>query len=278
VERLSGKSFGFIGGGKMAEAILKGILSSPAIDAGKIAVTDVSEARLDYIHKTYGVKTELNDAATNAAAARLAGICDIVILAVKPQYARPVVRAVGQVIGQDRLVLSIIGGATLETLEQQIPVPVVRIMPNTPMMVGSGVAGMAPGSRCTDDHTEIAKAIFELVGKVYILPEQHIDALTGISGCGPAYAYIFIEALADAGVAAGLSREMAEQLAAQTLVGAGQMVVAGGMPAQLKNDVCSPGGSTIAGVAALEKGGFRGVVLDAVAAAGRRMAEIAQKL
>lgn len=271
------KKIGFIGGGQMAEAIFGGLIRSGFVEPSNITAADISAERLVDIAARFGVNTILNPP-DNSGAATLIGGCDIVIIAVKPQYLKPVLEDAGKCFDKRHLVVSIVGGATLELLERYINAPVVRVMPNTPMLENAGVAGIALGSACTPRHAETVKEIFDSVGVSYILPETMIDPLTSVSGCGPAYAYMFIEALADGGVKMGLPRDMAVSLAAQTLLGSAKMVLAGGHPAQLKDNVCSPGGSTIAGVHALEKAGFRGGVMNAVEAAMQRMIEVGRKI
>lgn len=270
---------GFIGGGRMAEAIFGGLINASAVPAGNVTVTDIDAARLDDVARRCGVATVPNNDAGNGGAIQVAKQSDLLMLAVKPQFAPPVLAAIGPKTKKDALVVSIIGGATLELLAGYFDGPVIRVMPNTPMMVGKGIAGIAPGPLCEARHTALALELFGHLGKAYVIQESLIDPLTGISGCGPAYCYLFIEALADGGVAAGLPRDMALSLAAQTLVGAGQMALDSGYhPAQLKDQVCSPGGGTIAGVQALEEDGLRGAVMDAVAAGIERMRQISEQL
>ncbi|MDL2328009.1 pyrroline-5-carboxylate reductase [Ruminococcaceae bacterium OttesenSCG-928-A11] len=272
---LKEKSLGFIGAGQMCEAIMAGALKSGAVMPEKTYVCDLSAERLDALAATYGVHPLPNDDA-GTGASTLAKSCDIVVLSVKPQYARQVLAASAAAFRPDTLVISIMGGITIATLEAVLPQnPVIRVMPNTPMLVSCGAAGIATGGKATADHLALCKALFDLVGESYVLPENLIDPLTAVSGCGPAFAYLFIEALADGGVEQGLPRPLAQQLAAQTLVGAGQMVLQTGRhPGQLKDSVCSPGGGTIVGVHALEDGAFRSTVMNAVALARKRMEEL----
>jgi len=275
---LQGKKFGFVGGGQMAAAIFGGLLSSGAVAADAIHVTDVSPQRLQTVADAFGVHTVANDADTNGGAVTLAQTCDVVFLAVKPQYLRPVLETVSPHFRSDSLVISIVGGCTLATLESFIKTPVIRTIPNTPMMVQEGVVGISRGQHCTDRHVALAKEVFDLMGSTYILPESLIEPLNSISGCGVAYAYIFIEALADGAVAMGLPRDMALQVASQMVTGSAKMVQQGEHPGRLKDNVCSPGGATIAGVRALEMGGFRGTVMDAVQAGMKRMIEVGKNI
>jgi len=269
------KKIGFIGGGRMAEAIFSGLIASGATSASNIFVIDISKPRLEDISARYGVAIAENDPVANSTVAALTKECDIIFISVKPQFAPEVLVALGEAVTGRHLVISIVGGMSLATLEASIKVPVIRVMPNIPMAVRAGVAGIAIGSRCTEEHSSIAVEIFERLGQAFIVPETMIDPLTGISGCGPAYSFMFIEALADGGVKCGLPRDLAYLLAAQTLLGSARMVLDLGLhPGKLKDDVCSPGGSTIEGVYSLEKSAFRGSVIEAVEAGVKRSAAI----
>jgi pyrroline-5-carboxylate reductase len=263
----------------MAEAIFSGLITAGAVPPGDICLSDISRRRLDDLAARLGVLTELNDPANNQGAAAMAAKCDIVFIAVKPQYALPVLEALGAAVTPGQLVISIVGGLPLARIEEFISAPVVRVMPNIAMSVLAGAAGISAGSRCSGAHTDTALEIFGHLGAAFALPETLIDPLTGISGCGPAFAGIFVEALADGGVRCGLPRDLALRLAAQTLLGSAKMILDAPIhPARLKDDVCSPGGSTIAGVQALERGGFRAAVIDAVEAGVGRMAELGKKI
>ena len=278
MDHLQGKKIGFIGAGQMAEAIFGGNISSGRLNPADITVTDISPARLEELSRRLGISTIPNDSENQGVALLVQG-CDIIVFSVKPQYLRPILEAAAPHFDPGRhLAISIVGGAPLSLLEAFLPVPVVRVMPNTPMLVGEGVSGIALGSLCTSLHGDAATQLFSGVGQVHLLPESLIDPLTSVSGCGPAYAYIFMEALSDGGVKMGLSRDVALQLAAQTLLGSAKMVLQGEHPGKLKDNVCSPGGSTIAGVHALEKGCFRGTVINAVEAAMERTVEVGKKI
>ncbi|MDR1205115.1 MAG: pyrroline-5-carboxylate reductase [Peptococcaceae bacterium] len=275
MSKLTEKKIGFIGAGRMAEAIFSGLLKSGEISAKNLVLTDIAAERLNEMAEKYSVPA-VQSAADGQSLPRELLDCDIVLLAIKPQGANALLSAAGKQFAAGQLVVSIMGGITLAFLQERIPrAAVIRVMPNAPMLAGEGVAGVALGEKATEENGETALALFRAVGAAYLCPEHLIDALTGISGCGPAYAYIFMEAMADCGVELGLPRDMAYRLAAQTLVGAGRMALETGRhPGQLKDDVCSPGGSTIAGVHVLEQNGFRGIVMDAVEAGTRRMEEI----
>ncbi|MDD3430036.1 MAG: pyrroline-5-carboxylate reductase [Oscillospiraceae bacterium] len=275
---LKEKKLGFIGGGQMCEAIFSGAVNSGAVSAGNIAITDTTQSRLDYLKEKYSVNVCLNHADGSGAKAVIEA-SDIIVLSVKPQFAREVLTSVKASFTAHKLVISIMGGVTLAFLQEFMPhTPVVRVMPNTPMMVRKGAAGIALGENAAVYHGELVQELFNSVGISFILPEKLIDPLTALSGCGPAFAYMFIEALADGGVEYGLPRALALQLAAQTLAGSAEMVLQTKQhPGELKDKVCSPGGGTIAGVHSLEKDAFRGSVINAVEASCQRMIEVGKK-
>ncbi|RPF48969.1 pyrroline-5-carboxylate reductase [Hydrogenoanaerobacterium saccharovorans] len=275
---LENKKIGFIGGGQMCEAIFSGIVASKIVPPQSICITDVNADRLSCLAEKYGVNTIVNTPDA-AGAKQVIAQSDIVVFSVKPQYARSILQVVSSSFQPNQLIISIMGGITLEYLEEFFPAnPVLRVMPNTPMLVQKGIAGISAGSKALKEHCDLGIELFNLVGISYLLPENLIDPLTSVSGCSPAFAYMFIEALADGGVEKGLPREMAIKLAAQALAGSAEMVLQTGThPAILKDNVCSPGGGTIAGVRALEKGAFRATVMDAVDASCARMIEVGKK-
>ncbi len=281
MSKLDGKIIGFIGGGKMVEAIAKGLISSNLVNPKNIFITDIFDERLDYLKEKYKVNTlNSNNNVKNGGNREIIKKCDIIILGTSPQHSRDLLTDVGDEFKKGKnVVLSIMGGVTLEFLESFIKeAAVVRIMPNTPMLVNQGVAGIALGKNADKNEGEIALEVFNSVGIAYLMPESLIDPLTSVSGCGPAYACVFIQSLADGGVEMGLPRDMAIKLAAQVLVGTGKMVLETNIhPEMLKDNVCTPGGGTIAGVRALEQGGFRGIVMDAVEGGLRRMEEVAKE-
>ncbi|HMM21939.1 MAG TPA: pyrroline-5-carboxylate reductase [Selenomonadales bacterium] len=277
MERL-GRKIGFIGGGQMGEAIIRGLLKAGLCVAQDIHVMDILASRLQYLKDKFQVTQSRSD--RNTGYAYLAENCDIIVLAVKPQVLKEVMEYLKDISWTgDKLIISIVGGAKTTAIEKYVPgIPVVRVIPNTPMLVNIGASGVALGQRATQEHGRLALQIFEALGIAYVVPEHLIDPITSVSGTGPAYVYMFIEALADGGVEMGLSREMAQALAAQTVMGAAKMVLeTGEHPGRLKDNVCSPGGATIAGVRALEQGGFRGIVMDAVEAGKVRMEEVGKK-
>ncbi len=268
---LDGKKIGFIGGGNMAEAIIKGLLAG-GVPAGNIMVAEPVQPRRDFLTSEYSVVTEDNlDVARQA---------DIIILAIKPQVAASVLTALEPAVTTGKLIISIMAGISTGFIEETLTngVRVVRSMPNTPALIQTAATAVCPGRKATEQDLETAREIFSLVGIVVTVPEKQMDAVTGLSGSGPAYVFTFIEALSDAGVKNGLQRDVALQLAIQTVLGAAKMMAESTEhPAQLRDKVTSPGGTTIAALHALEKDGFRGVIMDAVDAACKRSKELAGK-
>jgi pyrroline-5-carboxylate reductase len=269
---LKGKTIGFIGGGNMAEALVKGLLAG-GISKKSILVAEPQAARRSYFAKTYGIKClEVNQ--------EVVASSNVVILAVKPQIATAVLKGTVIPKGADKLIISIMAGVRIETMESGLPkgARAIRVMPNTPALALQAASAIAPGANATAEDLALARSIFELVGKAWIVDEKLMDAVTGLSGSGPAYVLTFIEALSDAGVKNGLSRDIATGLAAQTVFGTAKLLMeTGEHAAVLKEKVTSPGGTTIAGLHMLEKEGFRGTVINAVDAATARSRELGQK-
>lgn len=267
------KKIGLIGGGNMGEALIKGLLQSGHFDTSQITVSDISRDRLTYLQENYQVST-ISD---NGKVARAA---DVIILAVKPQQMGDVLGEIHAQVLHLPLVISIAAGVTIAAIEQVLgeAVPVVRVMPNTPALVLTGATAIAGGAHANSDHIATARMLFESVGLVVEVDESHMDAVTGLSGSGPAYVYLFIEALTDGGVLMGLPRPVARDLAVQTTMGAAKLVAnSGSHLAALKDQITSPGGTTIHGLAVLESGGMRGMLMEAVEAATRRSAELGKK-
>lgn len=263
---------GFIGGGNMAEALIKGLVKG-TFPSGQIVVSEPSADRRRLLESRYGV----GFAADNLALVR---DCRLLVLAVKPQLLAEVTADFAAAFDDDHLLVSILAGVTTETLEACFDgrARVVRVMPNTPALVGEGATALCPGRFANPDDLAAARHIFEAVGSVHLVGEGQMDAVTGLSGSGPAYLFTVIEALADGGVREGLPRETALNLAVQTVLGAARLVrESGEHPAVLRDKVCSPGGTTIAGVQALEDRGLRGTLMAAVAAASRRSRELGGK-
>ena len=261
-------ALGVIGGGVMAEAIVSCLLAQKVYQAETVLIGEPQSQRREYWQKKYGVAVTADNNQVMQA--------ETVLLAVKPQILDKVVATLKW--EANPLVLSILAGVTLEKLELAFPhCPVVRVMPNTPATVGAAMSAISPSSQVTETQLAIAHKIFAAVGEVVTVPEYQMDAVTGLSGSGPAYVALMVEALADGGVAAGLPRAISQKLAIQTVLGTAQLLKETELhPAVLKNRVSSPGGTTIAGVSALEKAGFRSAAINAVQAAYQRSKELGE--
>jgi len=258
-------SAAFVGGGKMAEALLRGLLSKSLVPADRILVCEPLAERRQFLEAETGVRTSEDN--------RSIADADVVILAVKPQVITEALASCRDCITTQHLVVSIAAGVTLSALEGQLPegARTVRVMPNTPSLVGEGAAGFACGRCATDEDAATVEALLSAVGKAFRMEEKHLDAVTGLSGSGPAYVYLIVEALADGGVRAGLPRDVAQTLAAQTVLGAAKMVIESGQhPGALKDAVMSPAGTTAEGLYTLEQAGLRSALMSAVAAATDR--------
>lgn len=269
---INGISIGFIGGGNMAEAIIKGLIAG-GTSAEAILVSEPFEARRQQMAENYKVKTTADNA-------DVAACCKTIILAIKPQLAASVCSTLKGIITGEHLLVSIMAGISCSTLEGHFAKPprVVRVMPNTPALVLCGAAAATGGKSATTEDLAKVEAIFSLVGKCYIVDEKLMDAVTGLSGSGPAYVLTFIEALADGGVKNGLPRDTALNLALQTVLGTAKLLAeTGEHPGSLRDKVTSPGGTTIAGLHALEKGSFRATVMNAVEAATARSKELGKQ-
>jgi len=264
---------GVIGCGKMGTALVEGAIKAGAVAPGDVLGCDPHASAREAFSKATGGSTAAN-------AAEVAAHCDTILLATKPNDIAAALREVAKgADGQPRLVLSIAAGVTLTALEDDSPASfrVIRVMPNTPALVGKGAAAFCRGTHATNGDAEVARALLGSVGLAVEVPERLMDVVTGLSGSGPAYVYLMIEALADGGVKNGLGRADAIKLAAQTVLGAAAMVLETGLhPAVLKDMVTSPGGTTIAGLAELERHGVRAGLIDAVTTATRRATELGQ--
>lgn len=266
------RKIAFIGGGNMAEAIIRGLLRE---DVGVgICVAEISPKRRDELTAKFPNVRVVADAAEAAEWG------EVVILAIKPQQADGGLDMIERVVTPKKVVISIMAGIPSSKIEANLApgCRVIRAMPNTPALIGAGATAVSAGRKATGDDLDLARQIFAMIGTAVTVEEKLIDAVTGLSGSGPAYVFTFIEALADAGVKNGLPRDVAAQLAAQTVLGSARMVVeTGEHPTLLKEKVTSPGGTTIAGLHSLETGSFRGVVMNAVDAATSRSKELAGK-
>jgi pyrroline-5-carboxylate reductase len=257
---------GVIGGGVMGGAIVSRLIDRGTYQSSEILISEPTRSQQEVLHQLYGVQvTDDNN---------LAAMAPVLLLAIKPQIFETVVAKLSQPAAD--LVISILAGVSIAQLERGFPDrAVVRAMPNTPATVGMGITALAAGNRVRSEQLELATHIFQAVGEVIPVPESMMDAVTGLSGSGPAYVAIAIEALADGGVAAGLPRPIADRLALQTVLGtAGLLKESHLHPAQLKDRVTSPGGTTIAGVRELERSGFRSALIEAVMAAANRSREL----
>jgi len=263
------KTIAFIGGGQMAEAMIGGLVAGQVCRPDALYATDPVSARCDRLKSQYGVRVGSDNRQAVAWA-------ELVILAVKPQSLPEVLEEIGADLSH-KMVISIAAGVTIRMIGEQASGArrIVRAMSNTPALVREGMTALAFSSGMSEEDKLVARTIFEAVGRVIPVEERLMDAVTGLSGSGPAYVFQAIEALADGGVKMGLPRQIAELLAAQTVLGAAKMVLElGEHPAKLKDRVASPGGTTIAGLHQLERGGFRATLMGAVEAATKRSQEL----
>jgi pyrroline-5-carboxylate reductase len=268
------KKVGFVGAGNMAGALIKGLLHSGTVGPTQILASDVREERLAELAAEHGIATTKDNA-------KLTAWSDIVVLAVKPQVIDKVMVPIAQALRPHALVISIAAGVSIEFLESRLPpdARVVRTMPNTAAIALAGATAIAPGTHASDEDMKLARQLFEATGRVVVLDETLLDAVTGLSGSGPAYVMLMIEALADGGVKVGLHRETALLLAAQTVYGSAKLLLeTGEHPGRLKDMVTSPGGTAIAGLHTLEAGGLRTTLINAVENATRRSIELGEKM
>jgi pyrroline-5-carboxylate reductase len=264
---------GFIGAGKMATALARGLCRAGVSTPDRISASDVSSAACTQFVAETG-------AATAASNADLVRQSDLVFLAVKPQHLDGVMAEIAPHLGAAHLIVSIAAGISLQTIASALGKEsrLVRVMPNTPCLVGASASAYCLGGTATADDGRLVERLLSAVGLAFCLPEAQLDAVTGLSGSGPAFVCLMIEALADGGVKVGLPRDVALRLAAQTVLGTGQMVLETGLhPGVLKDSVASPGGTTIAGLHELERGGLRAALMNAVEAATIRSRELGLK-
>ena len=267
---VKGKKVGFLGAGNMGEALIRGLLKAGLVPTDHVFATDVRLDRLEQLGKLYGIHT-LSDNAL------LVKRVDVVILAVKPQIIHQVLKEVAPAVTTRQLFVSMAAGVPTSALRADLPkgVRLIRVMPNTPALVLEGATAVARAEGLRRGDLETAEEIFGAVGKVVVLEEELLDAVTGLSGSGPAYVALMIEALADGGVKVGLDRLTAMTLAAQTVLGSAKLLIeTGAHPGQLKDMVTSPGGTAIAGITALEEGGVRRTLISAVERATLRSQEL----
>jgi pyrroline-5-carboxylate reductase len=267
---LKGKRVGFVGGGNMGEALIRGLLGTNLLTPDLLAATDVRAERTAQLTKQFGIIAHSDNA-------RLVREADVVILAVKPQIMAGVLGEIAAAVTARHLLISIAAGVATATIRTALgkDARIIRVMPNTPALVLQGAAAVAKGKGLGPDDLAIAEEIFGAVGRVVVLDEELMDAVTGLSGSGPAYVAIVVESLADGGVKMGLDRATAMTLATQTVLGTAQLLLETGMhPGSLKDMVSSPGGTTIAGISALEEGGIRATFIRAVERATQRSREL----
>jgi pyrroline-5-carboxylate reductase len=268
-EKITGP-VGFIGTGNMAEALIKGLLRAEVLRPDAIWGSEPRQSRLDLIKQRYGISMSRY----NIDVVRR---CAVIVLSVKPQILSSVCEEIAPHLKPRSLCISVAAGVPVEAIESRLPpgTRVVRVMPNTPALVAAGATAIAAGQNATDDDLKITESIFRSVGMTVVLDEEQLDAVTGLSGSGPAYIFLIIEALSDAGVKMGLSRYNALALAAQTVLGSAKLLIeTGEHPGQLKDMVTSPGGTAIVGLHTLEQGGLRTTLINAVEAATLRSREL----
>lgn len=267
---LENKLLGFIGAGNMAEAMIRGIIRNEVIKPDQIIASDISVERKDHLSKAFGIGIAKNNTL-------LVDQSTVIFLAVKPQVVPAVLKDIGPNMGGEKLLISIAAGVPIQTLTNGLPKGprIIRTMPNTPATVMEGAMAIACDSPARPEDLETVETLFRPIGQTVRVEEKLIDAVTGLSGSGPAYVFMILEALADGGVKMGLPRDVAETLAAQTLLGSAKLFLETRTnPGQLKCMVTSPGGTTISGIHELEKGGLRASLMNAVEAATKRSTEL----
>lgn len=268
------KTIGFVGAGNMAAALIRGLLASETVRPSQIWASDVRSERLSELASLHGIVTTTDNA-------KLVEACDVIVVAVKPQVIDKVLPTIAASLRPNALVVSIAAGVPIEAFESRLPegTRVIRTMPNTAAMALAGATAISRGTHATEEDVRVAERLFEAVGRVVVLDESLLDAVTGLSGSGPAYVMLMIEALADGGVKVGLHRETALMLAAQTVYGSAKLLLdTGEHPGKLKDMVTSPGGTAIAGLHTLEAGGLRTTLINAVENATHRAAELGEKM
>ncbi len=265
---------GIIGCGNMGEAILRGLMQGGNFPLDGIIVSARHQERIDALAERHGVATTLENS-------KVAASASIVVLAVKPQIARTVLEEISPAISPDTLLVSVVAGLSMDGIIRTLgkPLPVVRAMPNTPALVHAGATAISSNGQVTKEQHDLVSSMFGSLGKVVTVDEAQMNAVTGLSGSGPAYVFLMIDALADAGVHVGLSRNESLVLAAQTVMGSAKLLLdSGEHPGRLKDMVTSPGGTAIAGVATLEAGGIRTTLIRAVEVATHRCEELGKAL
>lgn len=267
------KKICILGVGNMGEALLKAMLFSGIYTKEDLIVSDISEERLTHINSIYGVETTRENSEAAASS-------EFIILAVKPGTVKSLIEEISPSINESKVIISLVTGVKIARIRKWLrrETPVIRVMSNTPVIVKEGATAISPGPGVKERDIEVARKMFDSVGKTVILGEEHLNAVTGLSGSGPAYVFTIIEALADGGVKVGLPRKEATLLAAQTVLGAAKMVLdTGRHPGSLKDMVTSPGGTTIEGLHRLEASGIRAALMSAVEHATKRAEELGKR-
>ena len=251
---------GFIGGGNMASAIIGGMVEKKVYAGSQIAASGKDAASLENLNKKYGIETtEDNKVIMDSS--------DVVFLSVKPQVLPAVIAEISPMVRENQLFVSIAAGKNISWIEQEFgkDIRLVRVMPNTPALVGEGCAGLCANANVSETEIALVKAIFDSCGTSYLVPEHLMDVVGAASGSGPAFVFMFMEAMADAAVMGGMPRDLAYKMVAQTVLGSGKLMLETGMhPGILKDMVCSPAGTTICGVKVLEESGMRGAIMNAL--------------
>ncbi len=269
-DALKNKHLGFIGAGNMAEAMIRGIIRNQVVQPDQIMASDISVQREKHLKKSFDIRIAKGNSS-------LVDKSSVIFLAVKPQAVQSVLKDIRGVTGPDKLLVSIVAGVPIRALREGLPKDprIVRTMPNTPATVMEGAMAIAHDSPALPEDLETVETLFRPIGRTVRIEEKLIDAVTGLSGSGPAYVFMILEALADGGVKMGLPRDVSEILAAQTLLGSAKLYLETRTnPGQLKCMVTSPGGTTISGIHELEKGGLRATLMNAVEAATKRSMEL----
>jgi pyrroline-5-carboxylate reductase len=267
------KTIGFVGGGNMAEAMIRGLLRGGHFEPGQVSVSGPRQERMRELAETYKIEATTDN--------KVPASAQIVVLSVKPQIMSRVLDEIAETIDAEALVLSIAAGVPVAAIQGRLAsgTRVVRAMPNTPALVDAAATAIAGGEHARESDLADARRIFDAIGLTVVLDEYQMDAVTGLSGSGPAYVFLILEALSDAGVKVGLSRRTAQLLAAQTLLGSAKLLLeTNEHPGRLKDMVTSPGGTAITGLHTLENGGVRTTLMNAVEAATRRSRELGEAL
>lgn len=267
------KKIGFIGAGKMAQAMIGGILNAHFISPENLIASAKSDVTVENVKQKYQIEATTDNK-------RVAKQADILFLAIKPDLHFSIIEEIKDVVKSDTMIITIAAGISLQDLERAFKrkIKAIRSMPNTPSLIGEGMSAICKNEWVLDEDLQNVINIFSCFGKVEVIEEKLMDSIPAISGSSPAYVYLFIEALADGGVKSGLSREQAYKLAGQAVLGAAKMVLETGKhPGELKDEVCTPGGATIEAIAELEKQGFRSAVLSAMESCEQKIKELGKK-